>query len=296
MSCIGLRRDYEGENVKREIVLAVILILVAVVVSAQGPTLAQYPDLTTSQTNAGIALMGYKSVVEGNIATTFQLEQNDAAAIQTLQTAVNLLVTQVAALQANPNVGPAGPPGPQGPAGANGTNGIDGAQGPVGPMGPQGGTGAQGQAGAQGVVGPAGPQGPVGPQGPPGPAGSGSTTIVDLSTLPNGPINGTIVVFGAPVNFGTGGWSGVTGVGIQGAANGTPTRTITLPPGKTLKGIRASCTAACDITLTDGVNPAKTLSTKGSQLMATDWALPSGPVNFNVSIGGANLRLAAVAY
>lgn len=257
-------QEETGGQVKRNIFLAGILILAAQAVSAQAPTpplvWTDPPDILTSQAQSGVALTAYKADIENKLKAIYA--------------AINAL-----------------PPPVQGPQGPAGPPGADGAQGPAGPTGPQGSTGAQGAAGAQGVAGPQGPQGVAGPPGPPGPAGSGSSTLVDLTTLPPGAVNGVQQA----INFGTGAWVEV-GNGLQGAINSVP-RTVTLPAGKTLRGIRASCTAACTITLTDGVNPPKTLATAaGQQLMATDWTLPSGPVNFSVSLGGQALRLAAVVY
>ena len=114
-------RDKLFRAVKSYPVVVVVLIaaLVALISEASqssAPTLDPYPDVTTTQTNASIALLSYKSVVEGNIATTFQLTQNNTAVIATLQAAVTSLTnttnqqaqqiqtlqTQIAALQTPP--------------------------------------------------------------------------------------------------------------------------------------------------------------------------------------------------
>lgn len=147
--------------------LIVVLLFVAAGLVAQttppAPTLAAYPDITTSQTAAGISLLSYKSVLEGNIATTFQLEQNDAAAIVILKTRLDALAT--------PIPGPAGPQGPQGAQGIPGAVGSQGSQGPPGQQGPMG------PAGGNGPAGPAGAQGPIGPQGPIGAPGTNGGSL-----------------------------------------------------------------------------------------------------------------------
>jgi hypothetical protein len=251
---------------RRALILGLILCCAGVVVAQTSTPLVwtDPPDILTPQTVASVALIAYKADIESKLKAIY------------------------AAL----NAMPAPIPGPQGPAGPPG---ADGAQGQIGPTGPQGPTGTQGAQGPQGIAGPQGPQGVAGPPGPPGPAGpagtGGSTIFADLTTFPLGAVNGVQ----QSINFGTGAWVEV-GNGLQGAVNSVP-RTIVLPTGKTLKGIRASCVTSCSIMLTDGVNPSKTLVTStGQQTMATDWTLPSGPVNFSVSLGGQGLRLAAVVY
>lgn len=79
-----------------------LLVALAVAMACYGqstaPALATYPDVTTAQTAAGAAILSYKSVLEGNIATTFQLEQNDAAAIASLQAQMKTLTNQSSAI------------------------------------------------------------------------------------------------------------------------------------------------------------------------------------------------------
>ena len=105
---------------RKTLLVILIFVTAALAIAHQAttpaPTLSPYPDVTTSQTNSSIALLGYKSVVESNIATTFQLTQNNAAVIATLQAAVTSLTnttnqqaqqiqtlqTQIAALQTPP--------------------------------------------------------------------------------------------------------------------------------------------------------------------------------------------------
>jgi hypothetical protein len=92
-------------------ITTLIIFLLASAVPAQGPTLASYPDLNVPLVNANIAIAGTLDALKGNIATTFQMEQNDAGAIASLgsqvtpqitslQQQVNDLNTKVAALSA----------------------------------------------------------------------------------------------------------------------------------------------------------------------------------------------------
>jgi collagen triple helix repeat protein len=153
--------------VKRNLIFPCILILAVSALNAQAPT-RTFPDIITSQTNASIALTGYKSTVEGYLT-------QDGTDIANLQANIGApgtgVLDRLAAVEAAlKNL----PPGPQGPVGP------PGAQGAIGPAGPQGGTGAQGAAGAQGIAGPTGPQGAAGPQGPPGPAGSAKLLPFDI--------------------------------------------------------------------------------------------------------------------
>jgi hypothetical protein len=73
-------------EVKLRKTLVIFVLCCAISLNAQAPSLAVYPDVTTSQTNASIALLSYKSTIENNIATVFQLQQNDAGAIAALKT------------------------------------------------------------------------------------------------------------------------------------------------------------------------------------------------------------------
>lgn len=153
--------------------LLIAILLLAVGLAAQTPTapVRTYPDVMPAQTNASIALLGYKSNIEGYVS-------QDGTDIWNLQQSVGaigtgLLDRMTAAETALKNL-PLPVPGPQGLMGPSGP------QGAIGPSGPQGNTGAQGPAGAQGIAGPMGPQGvagPQGPQGPPGPGGNGPTTF-----------------------------------------------------------------------------------------------------------------------
>jgi hypothetical protein len=76
---------------RKLVVLFSFLFVASLLVGQQTPQLAVYPDLVKSQTAASIDLTSYKSVIEGNVATTFQLEQNNAAAIAALAARVTAL-------------------------------------------------------------------------------------------------------------------------------------------------------------------------------------------------------------
>jgi hypothetical protein len=124
------------------------------------PAMPQAPDVATSQTAAGVALIAYKTWLEQRIGDLWN-------AVLALQTAVANI--------------PAGPPGPMGPIG------LTGPQGPVGPAGIQGATGAQGTLGPPGPQGPAGiqgSQGVIGPVGPQGPPGSSALPTATTFTIP----------------------------------------------------------------------------------------------------------------
>ncbi len=141
-----------------------------------------------------------------------------------LYTGMDLLVTQVESLGAEPVVKPediqqAPPtmnqsvPGPQGPRGFTGAQGPQGEQGPAGlpgPPGPIGLTGLPGLLGPIGLMGPPGKDGERGAQGPQGPTG----------------------LQGIPGVAGTAGATGATGpAGPQGATGPTGPQGLQGPPG-----------------------------------------------------------------
>jgi hypothetical protein len=129
-------------EMKRRIPILLCALFLGVYLWAQSPPLPpampQAPDVTTSQTAAGAALIAYKTWLEQRVGD--------------LWNAVLALQTSVANI-------PAGPPGPAGPIGSMGPPGPAGATGPAGAPGPQGPTGPQGPAGIQGVPGPQGAPG-----------------------------------------------------------------------------------------------------------------------------------------
>lgn len=156
----------------RKLILISLLCIVASL-QAQAPT-RTFPDVTTSQTNASIALTGYKSTLEGFVI-------QDGTDIQNLQQAVNDPKMGNAALYAAIQQILANPPA-QGPPG------------PAGPAGPIGQTGATGPAGATGLQGAIGPQGPAGPQGicnctPPPPSGNIYALAYSLTSSRANPAN-----------------------------------------------------------------------------------------------------------
>jgi hypothetical protein len=101
--------------VRKWICLALFLFIGRLVAQTSAPSLATYPDILTPQAAANVALAQYKSVLEGNIATTFQLEQNDAQSIALLQSQISSQASQISALQAAvialQNVSPPAPAG-----------------------------------------------------------------------------------------------------------------------------------------------------------------------------------------
>lgn len=86
---------------KKLILIGVVLLLGAMLAYSQTtpPALAPYPDVTKSQTAAGIDLVNYKSTVEANIATTFQLATTTQQTVETLGTHLNGLSDQSRAIQ-----------------------------------------------------------------------------------------------------------------------------------------------------------------------------------------------------
>ncbi len=139
-----------------------------------------------------------------------------------LYTGMDLLVTQVESLGAEPVIKPEdvqtapmnqSVPGPQGPRGFTGSTG---AQGEVGPQGERGPPGPVGMTGLPGLLGPIGQMGPPGKDGERGAQG------------PQGPTG----LQGIPGVAGTAGATGATGpAGPQGATGPTGPQGLQGPPG-----------------------------------------------------------------
>jgi hypothetical protein len=109
---------------KRRIPILLFALFLGALLWAQSPPLPpampQAPDITTSQTAAGVALIAYKTWLEQRVGDLWN-------AVLALQTTV-----------ANLPPGPVGPQGPIGLTGPPGIQGATGAQGTIGPPGPPG--------------------------------------------------------------------------------------------------------------------------------------------------------------